>query len=187
MEISKILNENELLGVISNYDTSFKIEGYVKDLNVKNILQALKMVLLDDTYLDKKIEDLTLNEQFKIDLMLKINKDIIIVGNLSKVLNYKDIEYFKKLFLKLNNDYHKKIVIIDRDVKVFFNLVKDMVVLKDKKIVYETKDFFDNELYQYTKIPPIIEFIKYLNSKNIKINKTVDIYELIKDIYRSVS
>ena len=187
MDINTIVKDYGIVGVISNYETNIKKEGLVKDLDIKNISQALKMVLLDDSYLDKKINDLTLSEIFKIDLMTKLNKDIIIIGNLSQVLNYKDLEYIKKLLLKLNNDYHKKIIIIDNDVKVFFNLVKMIVVLKDKNIIYKTNDLYDDKLYEYTKCPKIIEFIKYLNENNISINKTLDIYELIKDIYRSAS
>ena len=36
-------------------------------------------------------------------------------------------------------------------------------------------------------MPKIIELIKYLNKEGRKIQETTDIYELIKDIYRSVS
>ena len=185
MEINSLLKEYEIIGLISSYELKIK-DGYVKDLSIKDISKALKMVLLDDSYLDKKISDLTLNEQFKIDLLTKFNNDLIVVGNLSKYLNYKDIEYFKKLLLKLNNSYHKKIVVIDNDIKVFFNLVKMIVVIKDKKVLYTTNDFFDNNLYKYTKCPKIISFINEVNSSKVILNKTIDIYELIKDIYRSV-
>ena len=185
MEIKELVNKWEIIGLVSDYNSSVK-EGMVKELKVNNIVNAIKMVLLDESYLDKNIQDLTLNEQFKIDLMTKLNNDIIIVGNLSKVLNYKDIEYFKKLFLKLNNNYHKKIVIIDKDVNVFFNCVKKIIVLKNKELLYETNDFYDMELYKYVKCPKIVEFINYVNDNGHLLNKTTDIYELIKDIYRSV-
>jgi hypothetical protein len=36
-------------------------------------------------------------------------------------------------------------------------------------------------------MPKIIEFIKYVNKDKKVLNETTDIYELIKDIYRSVS
>lgn len=187
MEIGNLFKNGKIIGMVSNYESSFNFEGQVKDLKVKNIEKSLKMVLLDETILNKEMKDLTLSELFKIELLTKLNNDVIIVGNLSKVLNYKDVEYIKKLLLKLNNDYHKKIVVIDRDVKVFFNLVKYIYVIDNKKILYSTDDFFDKKLYEYTKCPKIIEFINYALENNINLTKTLDIYELIKDIYRMVS
>lgn len=187
MEIKELIKNNEIIGIVSNYENNLNINGYVKDINIKDLSKALKMVLLDDSYLDKKVSDLTLNEQFKIELMTKLNKEVIIIGNLSKVLNNKDIDYFKKLFLKLNNNYHKKIVIIDNDIKVFFNLVKRIYVMKNKNILYDTDNFFDQELYKYVKCPQIVDFIFYLEKNNKEIMHTTDIYELIKDIYRRVS
>ena len=187
MEIGNLFKNGEIIGIVSNYESNFNFQGKVKDLNVKNIEKGLKMVLLDETILYKEMKDLTLSELFKIELLTKLNNDVIVVGNLSKVLNYKDLEYIKKLLLKLNNDYNKKIVVIDRDVKVFFNLVKWIYVIKNKEIIYTTNDFFDQKLYEYTKCPKIIEFINYALENNIKLTKTLDIYELIKDIYRIVS
>ena len=145
------------------------------------------MVGLDATYYGKRLIDLSLNELWKIDLATKLNDKVIIVGNLSSTLNHKDILYMQKLFLKLNEDYGKKIVIIDNDVQVFFNLVKYIVVLENKEIIYETADFFAKELYLYTKMPGIIAFINYANNNGKKLLETLDIHELIKDIYRKCS
>ncbi len=187
MEIRDYLKKYGLIGVISDYEISLDRNGLVKDLNIKNRDKAFKMVNIDKNILDKEIRDISLDNLFKLDLLTKIDKEVIIVGNLSKCLNKKDIDYVKKLFLKLVNDYHKKIVIIDNDVKVFFDVVKVVLVLKDKQVVYETDNFYDDELYKYCKMPKIVEFIKYINRDNKRLEEVTDIYELIKDIYRSVS
>ncbi len=181
-----IIKKYEIIGIVSNYKISLDNSLKVKDLDIKNLPQALKMVGLTEDCIDKFINDLTLSELFKVDLATKLNKDIIVIGGLSNYLNYKDQEYIKKILTKLNQDYHKYIIVIDENVKVFINLVKRIYVLDNKNIVYETSDFYDLELYKYTKMPKIIEFINYVNQNN-KINKTLDIYELIKDIFRSVS
>ena len=161
-----IIKKYEIIGIVSNYKISLDNSLKVKELDIKNLPQALKMVGLTEDYIDKSINDLTLSELFKVDLATKLNKDIIVIGGLSNYLNYKDQEYIKKILTKLNQDYHKYIIVIDEN--------------------YETSDFYDLELYKYTKMPKIIEFINYVNQNN-KINKTLDIYELIKDIFRSVS
>jgi len=187
MEIKDILNEFNIIGVVGNYQGSSKLKGKIKDLKIKNISSALKMVGLDDSCLEKNISDLSISEQWKLELASKLDENIIIIGNLYNSLIYKDREYMKKLFNKLCNQYSKKIVIIDNNVNSFIGIAKKILVMKNKKIIYETNDLFDQELYKYVKMPKIIDFIKYVNKDSIKVDKTTDIYELIKDIYRRVS
>jgi len=186
MEIKEILKNKEIIGIVSNYQINLN-DVYIKDLNIKNVDKALIMVGLDNSFLDKRVSELTLSEKFKVDLATKLDKDIIIVGNLSKNLIYKDIEYIKKLLLKLNVDYRKKIVVIDEDVNVFMNLVKHIYVMKNKELIYDTFDFYDDNLYKYVKMPKIVEFIKYVNKNSKRLDNTVEIYELIKDIFRRLS
>ena len=172
MEIRKLLNESGIIGVISTYQSKLTKFKTLADLNIPD---------------DKKYEDLTISELWKIELITKLREKVIIVGNLSLSLNNQDIEYMQKLFKKLNHDFHKQIIIIDNDVKAFFNLAKTIIVIRNHEIVYKTNDFYDDDLYKYTKMPKIIEFVKFVNQDKKRINKTTDIHELIKDIYRSVS
>ena len=187
MEIKEILNLKGILGIVSNYKSNLALSGLVCDLKIKNINKALKIVGLDDTFLQKNIDDLTDSELWKLELATKLEKDVIVVGNLYNTLIYKDREYMKKLFIKLNSTYNKKIVIIDNNVNSFINVVSKIIVVKKKKIIFETCDFFDEKLYEYVKMPKIVEFIKYVNKNNKRVDNTLDIYELIKDIYRRVS
>ena len=186
MEIKTYLNEYGIIGVVSNYKNSLQPFNTIQDLNIKNLESALKMVGLDNTIIAKKYSDITINELWKIDLATKLNNEIIIVGNLSTSLNNKDINYMKKLFRKLSQEYHKKIVIIDDDINIFFEIVKKILVVKNHKVIYETEDFFDKQLYRHCKMPKIVEFINYINRDKKILQNNVEIYELIKDIYRSV-
>lgn len=186
MEIKDMLNNYGIIGIVSSYN-SILINDKVSNLEIKNISNALKMVGLSLEVLNTLTSDLTLSEKFKIDLATKLDNDIIIIGNLSKNLLYKDIEYIKKLLIKLNSEYNKKIVVIDEDINVFINLVKCIYVIKNKSIVYSTINLYDDELYKYVKMPKIIEFVKYVNSNNKNLNEHLDIHELIKDIYRRLS
>lgn len=187
MEIKELLKNYKVIGVIGNYQSTLKLNGKVRDILVKDINKALKMVNLEEKYADFLLKDLSISELWKVDLISKLDNEIIIIGNLSNSLIYKDLELMKKLFIKLSNEYNKQIVVIDNNLNSFFNLTNKIFVLDNKKIVYNTLDFFDNKLYEYVNIPKIVDFINYVNDKGININKTVDIYELIKDIYRSVS
>lgn len=187
MEIKELVNNCGIIGVIGNYQNKINYVGKVRDINIKNITNALKMVLLDENILDKNIDELSISEYFKVELMTKLDSDLIIIGNLANSLIYKDKEYMKKLFIKLNKDYHKKIIIIDNDLTSFMNCVKDICVVKDNKVIYESNDYYDDNLYKYVKMPKIVEFIKYVNKNKKNCDKTIDIYELIKDIFRRLS
>ena len=187
MELKKIVDKYKIIGEISSYQSSLKNTGTVKDLNVKNLEQALKMVGLSSQFIDKNLKDLTISELWKVELATKLHQKIIIVGNLFDSLNHQDIEFTKKLLLKLSNEYNRKIIIIDNHVEVFFEVVKRIIVVKNHEQVYETSDFYDDLLYQYVKMPKIVEFVKFINQSGIKLQNHTDIYELIKDIYRVVS
>lgn len=186
MEIKELVNKYKIIGVISNYKDSLNDELFVKDLNIKNLEKAYKMVNLNDIS-NKKIKDLSFDERFKLDFISKLDNDIIIIGNISNSLVYKEQEFIKKLLLKLCNDYNKKIVIIDNKIDIFLNFINNICVLEDNKIKYISNDLYDDNLYKYVKMPKIIEFVKYINKDNKVLMESTDIYELIKDIYRCVS
>lgn len=182
-----IIKNYGIIGVISNYKSTLKISGRVTDLEIKDINSALKIVGLGENILDKELSSLTISELWKVDLATKLDNNIIIIGNMSDLLIYKDREYMKKLFMKLNNDYKKNIIIIDDNIDSFINVTKRVFVIKNKDVIYETSSFYDDELYKYVKMPKLIEFIKYVNKDKKILENHLDIYELIKDIYRVVS
>ena len=187
MELKEIVKKYQIIGVVSNYQSTLDMSKKIVDLNIKNIDAALKMVGLTTDFKDKQLADLTLSELWRVELATKLHNEIIIIGNLFNSLNHKDLQYIHQLFHKLSSEYQKQIVIIDNHIEVFMGIVKRIVVIQDKKVVYETSDFYDAELYKYVRMPKIIEFIKYVNEDGEKLNQTIDIYELIKDIYRVVS
>ena len=188
MEIRKYLKNYNIVSVISNYKTSIKSdEKVINLLNKKKIEQSLKMMSLNKDILDKKFGELSLSEQFKVDLLTKLNKEIILIGNLSTDLKYKDREIIIKMLVKLTTDYNKKVLIIDDDISEIMDICKYYLVLQNKDVIYETDNVYDDELYKYTKMPEIISFVKKINKKGIKLKSYTNIHELIKAIYRSVS
>ena len=117
MEIKEYLDKYGIVGVVSNYKISLDLDSTVSDLNIKNFEKACKMVKIDENILNKKLSELSVSELFKVEFMSKLDKKVIIIGNMSSRLILKDIEYFKKLIIKLNSEYNKKFVIIDKDIK----------------------------------------------------------------------
>ena len=69
-----MLKNKDIIGVVSSYQSSLS-DGLVKNLEIKNVSKALKMVGLDESFLNKSVNELSLSEKFKIDLATKLDKE----------------------------------------------------------------------------------------------------------------
>ena len=91
---------------------NIKKEVYVLDnihkySDTKKIIEALKMVNLNEDYLLKKSNDLSNTEYNKLRLVSDLvnNEKINILDYFDKGLCYKEKEYFKRLFKKLSKNF----------------------------------------------------------------------------------
>lgn len=173
-----------------------EIKSYMVNYNykcknmVKHIIDSLKMVGLDDSFLEKNPNRLSFVEAKKVELacLLSYNPEVFILCDFEKGMTYKEREYFRKLFLKLKNDFNKTIILISSDLTFMFDLVDKLYVINKGKIAIEgDKDiFYSDKLYKYIEMPKIVEFVKYSNSLGYNIQEYTDFKELIKEIYRNV-
>ena len=150
----------------------------------------MKMANLDPKYLneDYSILSTTILKKMSLAIALFINPKILIFDNYDKQMSNKDIEYFKKLVYKLNKMYNKNIIVSSNNIDNYLNIITNIVILDNGKIVFNgtNKDLYDNKLYKYIDEPNIISFIKYLDKKGHKFDNYIDIKELLKAIYRDV-
>ena len=156
----------------------------------KRVLDSLRIVGLNDSYIDRNPNKLSYIEKKKILLasILSYNPDIIILENFNNGLSFREKESYKKLFLKLKSKLSKTIILLGNDVSFYFDLVDKLLVINNTNLVYEgnNKSFYDNELYNYVEMPKIVEFTNYVNDKGHSILQYTDFKELIKEIYRKV-
>ena len=107
-------------------------------------------------------------------------------------MDNKSINKLISLLLKLKNNYHKTIIIASNDIEFVSKITDNIVILNKGKIKQagDKNDILSNiKLLKENdiEIPKIIEFINLVyEKKGIKLNYTLDINELIKDIYRNV-
>lgn len=143
---------------------------------------SLKMAMLDSNI---DLSNLSSKDISKLQLAKNLLEDVIVLYDFSKGLNKKEINYFKILFNKITTKYNKKIILVSRDID-FLASMCDTFAIYNNGVIYSTKDIFDDKLYDYIDMPHIVKFIKLAREKGAYLTSTVDLNELIKDIYRSL-
>ena len=170
----------------------FKDNYHLKYNNVQEkIKSALLMVGLDESYLSRVITSLSTSELKKVSLacVLFYNPQVLIVDYFEKGLNYKDIEYFKKLFKKLKIKYNRNIIICSDNISNYLDILDEYVIFNNGVLEVKgtNKELYNNVIYKYIEEPHIIKFINLVRKKKgVELDNYIDIKELIKAIYRDV-
>lgn len=173
-----------------------KLNDYIKNkfnnLSEEKIKEAYKICLLNDKDLDKPLNVLSSNEIEKVELMIKLleNREVIILSDFEINFLNKELNYFKSLFKKMVTKYNKTIVLITNKLDKIMDLVDIILVVENKKVILElsSSDIYSDRIYENNiDTPDIIEFVKSVRRKNVKMEDYTDVKELIKAIFRSVS
>lgn len=201
MEVAKILEEKpkaKIYGLIGNINISTNHENYsivteykfpntVKEyLNSKKDIASLKMVMLNETILNKTSRELSNMDIKKINLAYALiqNKEYIILDYFEKGLNYSELEYFKRLFKKLALDYQKTILIFTNDITLLWNICEEIFIIDNLENINEIKKENYLKVLDYIDKPQIIRMIDLIKAKNIKIEYYKNTLDLLKAIYR---
>ncbi len=201
MEVAKILENresNKIYGLMGNINLTTNnsnigiVKGGIIPITVKEYLNspkdtnALKLVMLDESILDKKGIELSSFEN-KAVILAKIlieNKEIIVLDYFEKELNNKEKENYKRLFKKLVNDTNKTIIIYTNDLTFIWDICDNIFLVDNKEVInnYNKDNYF--KLIELVDKPVISEIISKIRSKGIKIEDYKDIKDLLKAIYR---
>lgn len=206
MEVKNIIdtiNPGEIVAFIGDFnfneDLDCKIlpssfEGKVSDYFLRisskeKLIKALQVVDLSISDIEISCNELScsLTNKLAITEALLGNEATLVLYNINKGLNYREAQNIKRVLKKLA-EHNKKVVVITSDVEFLFNLTKRIYAFKNGKLDKEFSlvNWFDKEIYNYVSRTPIIEFVDYCRSRNIKIEDSLETKELLKAIYRSV-
>lgn len=156
----------------------------------KKMVNSLKLVHLEEDVLSKKMNALSMSEKVKIELAILLieNVDCIVFNQFDYYFMEKELLFFKKLFKKLVKKYQKTFVFLNSNLSFLFDFADRVVMKKSKKeyIVIDNPTFYEEELYEVVKKPPIVDFVTYLNNNGKKILPYTDLKELLKAIFREV-
>src|SRR5574344_769522 len=160
----------------------------------KRVSDALKMVGLDDSYLERDPFKLSNGEQRKVAIasILAYNPKTIIFDEPTVGLDFESKKNLIKLIRMLKNRYNKTIVIISHDIDLVHLIADNVIVMNNGSVVTTGNkyDVFTNQKILDIcgiKMPKVIELsYKVLQQKGIKMGYRDDINDLLKDIYRYV-
>lgn len=163
----------------------------VKNIS-KHVSDALLMVGLDDTYLERDPYTLSSGEKRKVAIasILAFNPKIVILDEPTVGLDNQSKENLIKIIRLLKNRYQKTVIVVSNDTDLLHQVVDKIIILDEGKIVLQGNKYevFTENVEQYgIKKPKIIEFEQLvLKEKGIKLLLRDDINDLMKDVYRNV-
>lgn len=186
--IEEILDET----IKEKFTLALKLFNYNSSKIKERIISSLKMVELDESYLNKKMSNLTLGEKnrIKIAYALLLNPKILLLDNPTIGIDEQGKKLLIKIIKLMKRRYNKTIIIASNDIEFIHKIADRIIVLNDGKII------LDGDKYEVFKqedklkkiginSPKIIHFSNIvLKKKNIKIGYRDEINDLIKDIYR---
>ena len=201
MEVANIIGKtepNKIYGLMGNINLTTNnsnigivrggmFSNTTKDfLNSSKSLNALKLVMLDDSILNKKGTELSNGEIKAVSLAKELiaNKEIIVLDYFEKELNNREKENYKRLLKKLSQDFNKTIIIYTNDLTFLWDICEEIIYVDKDSVIntYQKNDYF--KLVKLVDKPIISNFIEKIRAKGIKIEDYKDIKDLLKAIYR---
>ena len=160
----------------------------------KRIVKALKIVGLDESYLNRSPFEISKGEQRKVAIavILACNPKVLLLDDPFSNLDFSSKKKLIKLFRMMKLRYGKTIIIASNDADEALELADEVIGLKDGNLFFKGNKF---DLFTNTKLlkennivePKLIKFTNLVKvKKGINIGYRDDINDLMKDIYRFV-
>lgn len=156
--------------------------------------KMIKVVGLNESYLEKSPFECSGGEKRRIAIagILAMDPDILVFDEPTAGLDPKGAKDMMELFKRLNEEYHKTVILVSHDMEHVLNYCKRVVVMSHGEIIQDcgVKEFFKSSdlLKQLNITPPSILVLKDLcREKGIIIrNDVFTIEECVKDIVSGV-
>ena len=174
-----------------------EIAFYLKKKRIRNekqVIMALKMVGLDESFLNRSPFKISKGEQKKLALAILLAQKfkVFLLDEPFTNLDDESKKNMIKLFRMMKLKYGKTIVIATTDTDTVLSLADEVIGLNNGKVIFKGDKF---ELFTNKKLiddyninePEIIRFTNLIkDKKNVKMGYRDDINDLMKDIYRFV-
>lgn len=156
--------------------------------------KALKLVGIDETMFNRSPLELSGGQKRRVAIagILAIEPSVIVLDEPTAGLDPSGSREIISLFMRINRDFNKTIIIVSHDNDMVYNYADNVVLMNHGHIIYsgETVEFFNNDslLDEYDILrPQLVSFKKMLKDSSIKIDdKTRTLEEVIKEIKKGV-
>ena len=166
--------------------------GISEERAVSKAKELIKLVGLDESYLDKSPFELSGGEMRKVALcgVLALEPKVLILDEPTVALDYKSREEIMTMVKKLKDELNMTIVLISHNMNYVLEYADKVFVLKNGKINFEgTVEglFEDKQLLKENSLeqPELLKFYNKLQENNIKLNVFPRKYEDLIDALKN--
>ena len=166
--------------------------GISEERAVSKAKELIKLVGLDESYLDKSPFELSGGEMRKVALcgVLALEPKVLILDEPTVALDYKSREEIMTMVKKLKDELNMTIVLISHNMNYVLEYADKVFVLKNGKINFEgtvEELFADEKLLKENSLeqPELLKFYNKLQENNIKLNVFTRKYEDLIDALKN--
>ena len=166
--------------------------GISEERTISKAKELIKLVGLDESYLDKSPFELSGGEMRKVALcgVLALEPKVLILDEPTVALDYKSREEIMTMVKKLKDELNMTIVLISHNMNYVLEYADKVFVLKNGKINFEgtvEELFADEKLLKENSLeqPELLKFYNKLQENNIKLNVFPRKYEDLIDALKN--
>ena len=166
--------------------------GISEERAISKAKELIKLVGLDESYLDKSPFELSGGEMRKVALcgVLALEPKVLILDEPTVALDYKSREEIMTMVKKLKDELNMTIVLISHNMNYVLEYADKILVLKNGKINFEgtvEELFADETLLKENSLeqPELLKFYNNLQENNIKLDVFPRKYEDLIDALKN--
>ena len=166
--------------------------GISEERAISKAKELIKLVGLDESYLDKSPFELSGGEMRKVALcgVLALEPKVLILDEPTVALDYKSREEIMTMVKKLKDELNMTIVLISHNMNYVLEYADKVFVLKNGKINFKgtvEELFADEKLLKENSLeqPELLKFYNKLQENNIKLNVFPRKYENLIDALKN--
>lgn len=177
-------------------DVSFgpKNFGATKEEAIEKARECIRVVGLDDSYLEKSPFDLSGGQKRRVAIagILAMDPHVLVLDEPTAGLDPQGAKDMMQLFVKMNKEYKKTVLVVTHDMEHVLHYCDEVVVVKDGAIdrKCDVQSFFEDiEVLKSLQInpPAVIRLREELLAKGFVIDrKILDIDELAQAVAKEV-
>ena len=151
--------------------------GVEEEKAISKAKELIKLVGLDESYLDKSPFELSEGEMRKVALcgVLALEPKVLILDEPTVALDYQSREEIMAMVKKLKEEFDMTIVLVTHNMDYVLEYADKVFVLKNGEVSFEgrVEDLFLNEQVlkdNSLELPEVLKFYKKLEANNIVLN-----------------